>query len=955
MLLTPRSKIRALLATVESSDEEDSVKGGKPRESVLRGVKEASNQGNRALIRHDDSDDSEILVRPRGKLASRMQVDGAAKSLDTDAPETTEGARERVRKMLKHHEGDRDDDGISTQADEDDDLPVAPRRLKRRSPVASRMSHTSRSPSPGLFMSSPMRPSPIKSVVDDERQDSENELPTLKSDRFKALVERKRQERLAREAAEETRKAERSARQEKLASELDQLDSEDDDGGITDDEGGRRLTQGGRPTRKASKRAIEEMNRETQRMARSMQLAHEAKTRKKISKASLFERFNYKPAGDSMNQMPHANSSSPPRSDVEIRAPSDTPPSSPPGERNGKSPQGPGPQPAVEITHGALTSEAGEIREAAEQPTGKRRFRVRLPEAATNLAMVDPDGELEITTRPRTKLDSVFENISSHRPGESKALQALRALAYVEPPEKKARGKHGKSTMTPGELQAYLRVKAREQAKIERERRLETLREKGIIIQTAEEREKQELEVEDLVAKARDEAQRIMKEERDEAKRLRKASGEKADPLDWDDSDDEEYDGSAEQADADMDLSGSEEEEEEEGEEADEDEAEDEEDEDESEEKEARQTLFQEEADSVASEPEEHAQDDEMEDELEQKPFARQRKTRKVTAVLSDDEDSIEATPRPPRMAAQTTPAGASAAPPAAPNSVLRSAKKTFIPGLPVQGPAGLGLTQIFAGTMDSQMGSPSLANGPTQSMMPDFDFLPPTAIDAADEMIVDSQVMQGEETVVQTQAVAQPSDVSQTQAHEWETSTGITLQTQTSEMMELTQDGGLQHYSPLLERFIEPPVSTVETVLVDQPDDESPAQDSPLARRGRLRRRMDMSLAATAVSEASETKTLSPRENVFETMRNAAEKDNKSRAAEEFDRKKSKAKEMIEEQAMESEDEYAGLGGADGEDSDSESNGSVEEMIDDAAVSANDERKIAAFYAYVFPSLPLP
>ena len=53
----------------------------------------------------------------------------------------------------------------------------------------------------------------------------------------------------------------------------------------------------------------------------------------------------------------------------------------------------------------------------------------------------------------------------------------------------------------------------------------------------------------------------------------------------------------------------------------------------------------------------------------------------------------------------------------------------------------------------------------------------------------------------------------------------------------------------------------------------------------------------------------------------------------------------MIEEQAEESEDEYAGLGGADGEDSDDDSLASVEEIIDDTTNAQADADKLAAFY----------
>ncbi len=82
---------------------------------------------------------------------------------------------------------------------------------------------------------------------------------------------------------------------------------------------------------------------------------------------------------------------------------------------------------------------------------------------------------------------------------------------------------------------------------------------------------------------------------------------------------------------------------------------------------------------------------------------------------------------------------------------------------------------------------------------------------------------------------------------------------------------------------------------------------------------------------------------NVFDVMRKAAKKP--APIVDYFDKEKSEAKAMVEEQAEESEDEYAGLGGA----SDDESGGSEDEemkkLIDESDVKV-DERKLAAFYA---------
>lgn len=851
----------------------------------------------------------------------------------------------------------RDGDAADVE-DEEDELPVVPRRLKRRAPREATPDTTEqpeRSQSPGLFVSSPVQPSPTKSSG--HNSESDHELPTLKSDRFKALVERKRQERLAREAAEDARKAERRAQQEKLASELEQLDSDDGNvSSITDDEGGRRLTQEARPTRKASKRAIEEMSRETQRMARNMQLAHEAKTRKRITTASLFERFNYRPAGELQPEPKTTSSSRPgsPQTDVEMQD-VETPPSSPPVS---KKPDTINLETEAEpVTDLANNTELQSVDQLMEQPTipkldkgkGKavevqpeepaklapkprRHVRVKLPLTAANMVTIDSDDELEITRTSKDKLTAVFNSIPSKKAQESSSIRAMRALAQLKSPGKERRRNNEPTGLTPGEHLAQLQQRARQQAKMERDRRMEMLKAQGVHVETAEERERQMQEVEDIVAKAREEAQMIMKQEREAAKKERKENGE-VDPLAWDDSDDEEYQDSANEADAevsDIELSGSEDE--------DNDKEQDEEDNGNDE---APNPLFDDEADDAESETSEvaveAANETNDEEDVDELPATHQRRKRKHAAILSDDEDEvrIEATPQP-KAKMQVTPGGPKTDSPAAPNSVLRSAKKTFIPGLPVEGPAGLGLTQIFAGTMDdSQM---SAASGPTQSMMPDFEHFPDSNFSAtmdepAEDMIVDSQK---DETQATTQGVQFNFEQSQMRGLDSLLQEG--MPTQISEM-EPSQDAGLQTQTPLKERFIEPPFSTVETVPAGQAEDAH--QESPLVRRGRLRRRME-----TVPEDVSTPVPTEKTETAFSVMKDGAEKEKKQKIMEEFDRKKSKAKEMVEEQADESEDEYAGLGGADGEDSDNESMASVDEMIDDAAGNNMDKSKLAAFFA---------
>jgi mediator of replication checkpoint protein 1 len=838
--------------------------------------------------------------------------------------------------------------------DEDEDLPVAPRRLQRRAVNATATALPARSPSPGLFVSSPVRPSPTKAPQ--AQSDSDDDLPPVKSDRFKALVERKRQERLAKEAEEEARIAERRALQEKLASELEELDSGDDDaGGITDDEGGRRLTQEARPTRKASKKALEEMNRETQRMARNMQLAHEARTRKKLSKASLFERFNFRPDGEALPGEPSANSSSRPVSPpTDADANKETPPSSPPvGEKQDSVQVEENVSASLDIPMTDARAEhdhpsepthldkgkgpAIDVEEPSKPAQTKRRVRVRIP-IPTKAGTAGSDDELEITTTTKDKINAVFDSIPFRKAQESHSILALRALAHVTSPGKEKKRKNEREGMTPGEFQASLLQKAREQARLERDRRLEMLKAQGVVIQTSEERERQMQEVEDILAKAREEAQRIKEEELAAEKKERKENGE-ADPLAWDDSDDEEYvDGDADEEAPDVELSGSDEEDEE---------GDEEEDEGESNDVVAGMAMFEAEAEDAQSETSEilpTLHNEGAEDEaIERATPLKRRRARNKTVILSDDEaNPVESTPKP-----KKTPVNSSFMSPAAPTSVLRSAKKTFIPGLPVQGPAGLSLTQIFAGTMDDNQGSQ--LNEPTQSMMPDFDNFPDsnfsaTMDDNADDMVLDSQ---RDETQGETQAVQ--LNLAQTQMHGLDSLLRDDVNSQISDMIEPSQDGGLQRYTPLKSRFVEPPTSTVETISLDQSGEA--VQSSPLVRKGRLRRKMEMtslddedaipmSGEKGAKEEAASSKT------AFNLLKDAAAAQKKKKLIEEFNKKKSKAKEMVEEQAEESEDEYAGLGGADGEASDDESDASIQDIIDDGAGNDVDERKLAAFYA---------
>lgn len=1008
--IRPRGRVAGRMQGV--SKEGDSNARGRVREMLAKSATRDQSQNTNAG--HGSEDDGVIASRPRGRLASRMQ--GAAELSMGEAKKPDSESQATAISVTRGEEAgdvemaDADDD------DDDEDIPV-----RRRKPVAKPIQSATPEPiaqtprkeaSPGLFVT-PSKSSPTAADSGDE-----SDLPAINSDRFKALVEKKRKERLAREADEARKREARAAALEELGD-----DSDDDVSDISDDDGGRKLTQThkqSRPSRKASKKALEEMNRETQRMQRAMQLAHEAKTKKKITKASLFERFNYKPAGNAFTKEKQQSSSRPqtPSSmksmDAEMQD-AETPPSSPPvrvqdvlGKGLGSSASTGG----VVTSNGVVATTSGSTEDDEDLPdifdmqafarkplnkgkktattpakaVPKRHVRVKLPPIQVNRVSLVSDDEdnLIVIDEKKTKLDALFERVPKNQSKESSSLRMLRQLAHLNSPERKAHKQTDKSAMTPGELQAFLRQQAREQAKLERERRLESLKAKGIYIQTEEERERDREQIEDMVARARREAEEIMDRERDEAKIEKKVRGE--DPLSWEDSgSDDDYveDKNAEdEAEADVDFSGSEEDDNEEGPIA----LEDDDDEEQEPEQTPKQTsvahktlddVVADAFDDEASGTEQSWADPDEEEErhrwgkedesMDATPaFVQAMRPKGSFASVHDDEDlEVEATPKPskfystaftPKPATSKTmgftPGPNNNTSPEIPTSVLRSAAKTFIPGLPVDagGPAGLGLTQIFAGTMDDSQADP-LGGSPSQPMPTLNDFpgsqFSQHTFESADSMILDSQ------SVPASQEDKDESQVRleffQSQTHGLDSLLRDHMATQSSEMFDPSQDNGFQAWTPLKERFVEPPVSTIDTVIRDPSDAEDMSHDSPLLqKRSRIRKK---AVIASESEDDGSDGAIKP--SAFRVLKDAAAQEKKRKAREQFNKKKSKAKEMVEEQAEESEDEYAGLGGVDGEDSDDDDAASVREMIDDHTQgSMEDEVKIAALHAYVILTL---
>jgi mediator of replication checkpoint protein 1 len=126
-----------------------------------------------------------------------------------------------------------------------------------------------------------------------------------------------------------------------------------------------------------------------------------------------------------------------------------------------------------------------------------------------------------------------------------------------------------------------------------------------------------------------------------------------------------------------------------------------------------------------------------------------------------------------------------------------------------------------------------------------------------------------------------------------------------------------------------------VDTLLVNE-------DGSPAAKRGGKRLRRGR---VPEHSDVEDEFLIKP--SAFDVMRKAAKKPEIQ-----FDKNKSKAREVVDEMAVESEDEYAGLGGA-SDDSDCQEDELDKDMINDNSGEVVDEKELAALNAYVLRTRP--
>lgn len=753
-----------------------------------------------------------------------------------------------------------------------------------------------------------------------------------------------------------------------------------------------RLTQQTRPSRrKASRKAMDELNRETQRMARNQQLAHQAKVRRKFTVDDLLQRFeNHKdtvnaplPAQlvpvsspDDQFMMSGALASSDVDASVKV-----TPPTSPVHRPDGmgddkrltvqddeEEEELPSLEKLLEQSannkkhiHDAqfdnLFSRAATSRSKAALSTKSthtisnprqttRQFRVIVPQA-THL-FDSSDDDLMIVKPKVNKALELLNNPPENKLGDSSTLLRLRHLANLTSPGKKRKGNH----MSATELQAQLREKARQQAIKEKEERIADLRARGVHVQSFEEREKEQLELENLLEKARVEAVDIAKKEKAAA---RKAGVDVDDHDVLDDEDDEDWDGEdeaeGEESEGELALSGSEDENEMDG------------DEDEQ----APQPFFDMEAGDSDGEdvsqniaevfsifkkkPVSAKEDDnslknpptELEQHLE--PIAKTSPSASVPETNSDSDDGpAKAAPRHSRrrvVFGEDDEDQETASKTATPNQKSPNDEARAVFGFAAQPPM-FGLSQLMDSTLageDSQ--ASGVAYDPNQDSLALLRDLPDGSAPQfatprfTTGFVLDSQGVTGDKTA---QAPLTQVNLGISQFPEFAQSQTDISPTKMSEMIEPTQDAGFAMPRFPLGAQIESQ-STVATEMLTQ--QETPA----MKKKGRLMRR------AEVIAELSEEDSdanqgdiqpIAPSNDAFNALLKGAKR---SAAKADFDKKKSAAKGLVEEQAEESEDEYAGLGGA----SDDESNGEVDEemqkMMDDGHVNVN-EQAVQALHA---------
>lgn len=984
-VLTPRSKVKALLATVDDESNSEDCLGAHKHDCIATSLEpsyelsqtgDAMTKGSSIKIFRSEGDDCDnVPAVPRGRLIARLNSSREVQTrLGSSGGDSSDGKLHNRSKI----------DGLPNRvaSKSGDSLPDSvPYKSASRQEDNLRSSNQSRPPQHALTASlSPAKQNDSRdtkfatssltgqstavamlsgNLTDD---DSDSDLPAEPHiiTKLQHLVERKREMLRAKERAEALRK------KTKEPSDLLPVLADASPSDSADETGTKTLTQLSRPTRKASKKVVDEMNRETQRISRNMQLGHQVKTRKKMTKESFFTRFSFRtsspPLACSAQEINSSTiASSTAASDLE-RTHRETPPTSPDGQivAPRESPElaglvnGQNKVLAPEGVEAILPIETSIVEQPLTRPLKQNNYageasnpnpRVSIqksPRLSPRAHLLDnalrfvypsfeSDSELEIipVKKPKRSKVDVFNRLPAHTINEDRPLQNLRALAHMRSPGKQSSG--SKSGMTMSDLQASLQIRARRQAAEQRADKIRELKGRGIIIQTAEERERDQVELEDLVEKARMEAAEVTRKEKTVARKQKLANGELCNS---DSSSDEDGDYQGSDADeSDLDLSGSDEAPDEEEESIDAEAVSDV----------AKQTYVPllsdaESSESTAAEVEEREErgkneresrsgdSEEHEHDLAILPRSKRRTTRLICE--DDEEGDINEFEPPPSLGLES-----------------ETSEIPFIPRLSSNG-LSMGMTQAFAATMaDSYIDTQMREKVNSDEFQDSLAFLGPTPESAfqVENLEESQQIIPDSQTNGIPRDVQDSIDESLQPEIKIHFSQDILMATQDSEIPDPTQDAGFSRKSPIRNRFVSDPPSTIDTVILTGVTRNSPI----MKKKGRLRRRLGVSDNPSDMNEkTSQSHDIADTDasvTVFDVMKEAARKPATSAYA--FDKDKSGAKGMVDDQALESEDEYAGIGGASDDGNGEEENEEDKKMLDEGEVEV-DERKLAAYYA---------
>jgi mediator of replication checkpoint protein 1 len=792
--------------------------------------------------------------------------------------------------------------------------------------------------------------------IDDQSED-ELEFHALTSkERLATLIAEKRAERLAREAEEESNRLSSAHRSSDLPEEM----IEGPEHGANP-EIDRILSDAVKPTRKASKKALLDMERETQRMVRQQALAHQMKTKKKFTTNDLFAKFNYHPNGSPPSMAPpppRSASSSAPNSDaIEDTAhePASTPPSSPPTplDRQKALVEQGALSKLVPVREDSLASlqelnDDEELPEMADiiRASGERKLAARQtiaspasePKKGLKLARLgkkamalpqedSSDDELEIIRELPSHL-SIFERakgLQKRQHTDSKAIHILKHLSHIGA-DAGSSGRRNKNNARPSVhpqvLEAQLRLRAKEQARARQQERIAELKAKGIEIQTSEEREREAEEFENLLEKARQEAVDLRKAEK-------AADNEGKIVVSDDESEDEDYYDGSENEDDEREVA------ENSGNELVDDAADESEDEEDEEEEEVQtDEEVEEEVDELAQDAADlDDKDSESRDRTDAAPSWAQtpvlgRKPRKSHVILDDDDSDNEASQLPVDITHDANEEDEDDPFAAFGFSAVKNANSLMSP------------TQAFHATMQTpsqatQQDSLDILNylaPPSSTTQP---FTLETLSESQASIVPASQVSASQQVALgwETQAPETPVPA----LHRGESN--VTIETPG---WEPTQDAGLPASWQIGENL--EGLNSIDSIV--NHDTQSTVRlrisESPVSAPKRTRLIRGQRVAQESSDEDDETHVRGPDVQQRDAFREMAKRRKEALTAAERAEAEREAKQMMDEQAEESEDEYAGLGGDDFVAPETEED---REMIDSSHIEI-DEREMAAHHA---------